>query len=206
MRYLTAAIAMASGLIVLAGYLYPLDVLTQARITLTDWAVVIVASAVLVGICNLIFVQLEKIRKREKNGVYGALLILSLFATLILGVLSKAIGLDEVFTTIAIDAVIVPVEAALMAILAVTLVYASIRLLRRRTDLMTIIFLAVAVLTLLAIMPTPIGPIPGNGLILLFVNMFSSGGARGLLIGVALGALLTSLRVLFGIDRPYGGN
>jgi hypothetical protein len=36
--------------------------------------------------------------------------------------------------------------------------------------------------------------------------MFSDGGARGLLIGIALGALLTSLRVLFGIDRPYGGN
>jgi len=30
------------------------------------------------------------------------------------------------------------------------------------------------------------------------------GGARGLLIGVALGTLLTGLRILFGIDRPYG--
>ena len=206
MRYLTAAIAMASGFIVLAGYLYPLDVLTQARITLTDWAVVIAAFAALVGIFNLIFVQLEKIRKREKNSIYGALLIISLLGTLIFGGLSKLIGLDAVFTMIAIDAVIVPVETALMAILAVTLAYASIRLLRRRTDLMSVIFLLVAVLTLVAIMPTPIGPIPGNGLILLFVNMFSSGGARGLLIGVALGALLTSLRVLFGIDRPYGGN
>jgi len=31
------------------------------------------------------------------------------------------------------------------------------------------------------------------------------GGARGILIGVALGSLLTGLRVLFGFDRPYGG-
>jgi len=26
------------------------------------------------------------------------------------------------------------------------------------------------------------------------------------LIGIALGTLLTGLRVLFGADRPYGGN
>jgi hypothetical protein len=93
-----------------------------------------------------------------------------------------------------------------MAILAVTLVYASIRLLRRRADVMTVIFLVVAVLFLFAVMPTPIGPIPGDFLLLQFLRLFSDGGARGLLIGIALGALLTSLRVLFGIDRPYGGN
>jgi hypothetical protein len=38
-----------------------------------------------------------------------------------------------------------------------------------------------------------------------FIGMFSQGGARGLLLGIALGALLTGLRVIFGVDRPYGG-
>jgi hypothetical protein len=108
----------------------------------------------------------------------------------------------------AADAIIVPVEASLMAILAVTLVYASIRLLRRRVDVMSVLFLAVAVLVLFATMPIPLGMIPGNldQSILGFLGMFSGGGARGLLIGIALGTLLTGLRVLFGIDRPYGGN
>jgi len=36
-------------------------------------------------------------------------------------------------------------------------------------------------------------------------QVWALGGARGILIGVGLGALLTGLRVLFGIDRPYGG-
>jgi hypothetical protein len=47
---------------------------------------------------------------------------------------------------VAVDAVIVPVEASLLAILAVTLVYASIRLMRRRTDVMSVIFLVSVVL------------------------------------------------------------
>lgn len=203
MRILTAAIAMASGLIVLLGYLYPLEMLTQIRGTLTDWAVIIAGVAVLVGVLNLIFVQLEKIRSRQKNSIYGVLLIVSLLGTFGLGLV---LGPGNQYVQLAVDAVIVPVEASLMAILAVTLVYASIRLLRRRADVMTVIFLVMAVITLVAVMPTPIGPIPGDWLILQFAGMFSRGGARGLLIGIALGTLLTSLRVLFGIDRPYGGN
>jgi len=203
MRILTAAIAMASGLIVLLGYLYPLEMLTQIRGTLTDWAVIIAGVAVLVGVLNLIFVQLEKIRSRQKNSIYGVLLIVSLLGTFGLGLV---LGPGNQYVQLAVDAVIVPVEASLMAILAVTLVYASIRLLRRRADVMTVIFLVMAVIILVAVMPTPIGPIPGDWLIIQFAGMFSRGGARGLLIGIALGTLLTSLRVLFGIDRPYGGN
>jgi hypothetical protein len=203
MRYLTAAIAMASGFIVLLGYIYPLAALTQVRMMLTDWAVVIAGMAVLVGILNLVFVQLEKMRRREKNSIYGVVLVLALVVTFALGLV---FGPDDQVMQLAVEAVIVPVEAALMAILAVTLVYASIRLFRRRTDVMTVIFLVVAVFFLIAVMPTPIGTVPGGVQIAQFLEMFSHGGARGLLIGIALGTLLTGLRVLFGVDRPYGGN
>ena len=206
MRILTAAVAMAAGLIVLLGYFYPLELLLQLRGTLTDWAIIIAAMAVLVGILNLMFVQLEKIRSRQKNGIYGLLLILSLLITFGLGLV---FGPENQYVRLAVDAVIVPVEASLMAILAITLVYASIRLLRRRADVMSVIFLVVAVIFLLAVMPKPIDPVISDQIgqpILWLVGIISSGGARGLLIGIALGTLLTGLRVLFGIDRPYGGN
>jgi len=203
MRYITVAIAIASGLIVLLGYFYPLDALIQFRVMLTNWAIIVAAMAVLVGVANLVFVHMDKIRRREKNSIYGVLLIVSLLFTFGMGLV---FGPNSQIVRVAMDAIIVPVEASLMAILAVTLVYASIRLLRRRADVMTVIFLVVAILFLVAVMPTPIGPIPGDFLLLQFLHMFSDGGARGLLIGIALGALLTSLRVLFGIDRPYGGN
>jgi len=207
MRYVTAALAMASGFIVLAGYLYPIAALTGLRIMLTDWAIVIGAWAVIVGIINLALVHLEKIRRREKNSIYGLLLILSLAITFGFGIVFRP---DHQFMQTAMDAVVVPVEGSLMAILAVTLVYASIRLFRRRADMMTVIFLVVAILFLIAIvLSSLLGPAFGELVaepVLHFLSMFSSGGARGLLIGIALGTLLTSLRVLLGIDRPYGGN
>lgn len=202
MRLVTAAFAIASGLIVLLGYFFA-EQLGSLRIVLLDWAIIIAGMAVLVGIFNLVAVQMEKFRAREKGGTYGILLVISLLITFGLGLV---FGSENPYLLLTMDAIIMPVEASLMAILAITLIYASIRLLRRRVDVMSVVFLIVAVLFLALSMPTPAGPIPGNQIILNFLGMFSSGGARGLLIGIALGTLLTGLRVLFGVDRPYGGN
>jgi hypothetical protein len=135
--------------------------------------------------------------------MYGALLVVALLVTFGIGLI---LGPENRYMRLTVDAIIVPVEASLMAILAITLIYASIRLLRRRVDIMSIVFLVVALAFLILIMPTPFGPVPGDQAMINFLGMFSRGGARGLLIGIALGTLLTGLRVLFGVDRPYGGN
>jgi hypothetical protein len=202
MRIFTAALAIASGLIVLLGYFYP-DQLQSVRLTLVDWAIIIAGVAVLVGIFNLIAVQMEKIRTRQKGSSYGALLVIALIVTFGFGLI---LGPENPYVRLSVNAIIVPVEASLMAILAVTLLYASIRLLRRRVDVMSIVFLAVAIVFLILILPTPFGPIPGDRALVDFLGIFSRGGARGLLIGIALGTLLTGIRVLLGVDRPYGGN
>lgn len=203
MRIFTATFAIAAGLIVLLGYFYPAQ-LESLRLVLLDWAIILAAMAVLIGIYNLIAVQMEKIRTGQKGGTYGVLLVISLIITFGMGLI---LGPENPYMRLTVDAIIVPVEASLMAILAVTLIYASIRLLRRRLDVTSVLFLAVAVIFLLAIVPIPFGGVNVlQDIILQVAGMFSRGGARGLLIGIALGTLLTGLRVLFGIDRPYGGN
>jgi hypothetical protein len=151
-------------------------------------------------------VQGEKIRTRQKGGAYGAILIASLLITFFAGV---CLGPQHPYMRLTVDAIVVPVEASLMAILAITLIYASIRLLRRRVDVTSVLFLVVAVVFLILMMPTPFGPLlgeRGNQAAVDFLSTVSHGGTRGLLIGIALGTLLTGLRILFGIDRPYGGN
>jgi hypothetical protein len=202
MRVVTAAFAVAAGVIVLLGYFFP-EQLGSLRVLLLDWGVSIAGMAVLVGIYNLAAVQMEKFRAGQKGGAYGILLVISLLLTFLLGVF---LGPHDQYMRLAMDAIILPVEASLMAILAVTLIYASIRLLRRRVDVMSVVFLVVAIVFLILTMPTPFGPVPGDRALLDFLQLFSGGGARGLLIGIALGTLLTGLRVLFGVDRPYGGS
>lgn len=204
MRILAAGFAIASGLLVLLGYFVPLKMLLDIRLLLVQWAIILAAFAVLVGVLNLLGVHWRKIRTRQKGTAYSILLIVSLFASAILG---SALGTNNPTLEFFLEAIIIPGEAALMALLAVTLIYAAARLLRRRVDLMTFIFLGVVLVALLVATPLPFGKIPGASFIeWLLRDNFAAAGSRGILIGVALGALTTGLRVLFGIDRPYGGN
>lgn len=202
MHIVAAFIAILFGLIVLLGYFIPAGGLLEFRQMLVQWASILAAAAVLVGVINLLGVHWQKVRTGQKNSVYSILLIFALVVTFLLGLL----GTNNPLISFVLDAIIVPVEATLMALLAVTLIYASARLLRRRADAMSFLFLGIAIIILLMSAPLPIGKLPGADEVKWFINeFFAVAGARGILIGVALGALTTGLRVLFGVDRPYGG-
>lgn len=201
MRIIALILAVVTGLIVLVGYFVPAVAPIQA--IFLNWAIILAGAATLVGVLNLILVHGNKVAQREKGGVYSAILLVCLFATFVFGLV---LGPDHPGMRLLVNGIIVPVEATLMALLAVTLLYASIRLLRRRTNVMSIVFLGTALLMLIASATLPFGEIGvlNNFLHPWFQHVLALGGARGILIGVALGTLTTGLRVLLGAERPYG--
>jgi hypothetical protein len=205
MRIITAVIAIAFGILILLGYFIPQFAGLQT--TLLEWAMLMVAGAAIVGVLNLFIVHVDKIRRREKGNIFSVFLIIFLLGTFSLGLVFPS-G-DRVMRLI-LNGVILPVEAALMGILTITLLYAAVRLLRRRADLMSIVFVITAAVIIFgsATLPAPLsGNIPVISDVSVWIReVLAVGGARGILIGVSLGTLLTGLRVLFGIDRPYGGN
>jgi hypothetical protein len=203
MRVVTVVIAITVGILVLLGYLIPQ--LENFQTLLLGWAMIMVAAAAIVGILNLVFVHADKIRRREKGNIYSAILIIFLFGTFILGLIFPP---ADLVMRLILNGVILPIEAALMGILTITLLYAAVRLLRRRADFTSIVFVLTAALILFGSATLPFGenvPVISN-LSTWIRQVLAVGGARGILIGVSLGTLLTGLRVLFGIDRPYGGN
>ncbi|MFH1524462.1 MAG: hypothetical protein ABIF04_05820 [Chloroflexota bacterium] len=171
-------------------------------------AIILAGFAVLVGVGNLLLVHVNKIGHKRKGAAYSFILIIALVTTLVLGLLAPfqpkaAAAFSDTFNVVQL-----PVEASLMALLAITLTYASIRLLRRQLNLFSVIFLITAVLVLLGTAPWPlIGEMPFLSKIVrpFIAQIPATAGARGILLGVALGTLTTGLRVLFGADRPYGG-
>ena len=206
---LSTAIAIASGVLVLAGYFFTqkadgqASLLTYIRLALLSWAIILAGFAVFIGLINLFQVHFKKIQQKQKGSFYSLLLVISLAATFLFGLVSP----DQ--AQIVFNTVQKPVEKSLLALLAVTLTYAGIRLLRRRFNLLSVIFLVTALLILLGTSPLPfLGDIPGlSDWVRPFITqVMAAAGARGILLGVALGTLTTGLRILFGGDRPYGGN
>lgn len=194
-------IAISAGLIVLLGYFVPgLDFLSD---TLLRWAVILAAFALVVGVVNLISVHARKVMQRKPGAVYSGVVILSFLITLVMVGISTPTGTWGMWI---FENIQMPVEASLMAILVVTLAYSSMGLLRRRSGPLAVIFVLTALLVLLGSAPVyMIGKVPMlSWLRDWLVQVWAIGGTRGILIGVALGTVATGLRILMGIDRPYG--
>lgn len=206
MRVVTIFVAMISGLAILGGYFLAgfFPVLAEVQTLLLNAAITLAGVAVLVGIFNLLSVHTSKVRRGEKGGVYSALLVISLLVTFLLGIVLRP---GHVAMKAVVNGIIIPTEAALMGVLTISLLYAAIRLLRRRVDVISIFFLLTAAIIIFGSATLPFGDIPLLGDFGRWVTqVLALGGMRGILIGVALGALTTGLRVLFGADRPYGGS
>ena len=198
-----AVIAISVGAIVLLGYFIP--AVNVFRFILLQWAVILAGFAVIVGFWSLFTVHLQKIRERHLGWVNSVTLLLFMFITMILSLIPGMEPLQKMM----LNGIMIPAEISLMAVLAVTLLYASVRLLRVRADWASILFLATTLIILLGLGPLPyIGQLPfiSDKIRPVVSDILATGGARGILIGVALGTLTTGLRILFGADRPYGGN
>lgn len=198
------AIAIATGLLVLIGYFIPLGSLQALRGTLVEWAVIVAAFALLAGVLNLLAVHWSKVQHQETGSVYSLVLIISLLATL--GVV-VVFGPTSTWAIWIFDNIQIPVESSLMALLAFVLLFAGIRLFRRRLDMFSVIFLITAVFVMLGTVPFLVsGPLPILSQVRTWIAQIpAAAGARGILLGVGLGILVTSLRILMGSDRPYSG-
>ena len=103
----STALAIASGLIVLAGYFFvqttngQASLWTDLRLTLLNWAIILAGFAVFIGILNLFQVHFKKIQKKQKGALYSLLLILSLAVTFLLGLINPG-QMEIIFTTVQI--------------------------------------------------------------------------------------------------------
>jgi hypothetical protein len=201
-RLIALIFAVATGILTLLGFFIPS--LAGVKNLLLGWAMILAGVATLVGVFNLVLVHGTRIHNKERGAGGSVVLLVSLFATLMFGLM---LGPDHATTRLFVNTIIVPAESTLMALLAVSLIYGSIRLLRNRLTLMSGVFLGTALLMLAASATLPFGEIGvlSSYVRPWFLHVLGLGGARGLLIGVALGTLLTGLRVLVGADRPYEG-
>ena len=197
------AIAIGFGLVVLAGYfLQPL--LSSLMSVLVGWAVILGAVAGLVGILNLLIVHWNKIRLGNKGYMYSIITVVAFIFTLLGGII---LGPSNSQFKQVVTSVMLPIEASFMALLAITLAYTSIRLLRQRgINLLSVSFAISAVAFLLLNLGfLNIGGSTVMSGVAEVMNRLPMAGARGILLGVALGSLTAGLRILIGTDRPYGG-
>jgi hypothetical protein len=205
-----SAIAVSVGLITLLGYFVNAPILLAARLWFVTAASLLAAVAVCLGAFNLFAVHVKKIADQSGGWVYSIFLILGLVLTLAAGFippfLKMGSGTANPFIQTAFRSVIVAAGTAISGLLVFFLVFAGYRLLRRKPSVASVTFLLVALVSILGMAPQ-LPELPDLGLRDMWIwlsQVPAVAGARGILLGIALGVVATGLRILLAVDRPYG--
>lgn len=188
--------------IVLDGFL-PEVGLAPVRSTLVEGALILGSFALLLGVLNLLATHGQRVIKKEQGRpVLSAVLILACLVTLAVGVLLGPLSTASIWI---MSYIYEPVQSTLAALLAFMLVSALFRTSSLRTPQATVMIVA-ALLMLLWQLPLVDSLTPQLASAReWFVQLPLASIVRGAMIGTALGALVTALRLLLAIDRPYLG-
>jgi len=192
---------MSVGLLVLADFFISADSIDALGLYLVRTASVVAAFALVLGMVNVLTVHLGKLYGREKGWGYSMVLLGALFFTLAVGFLTG--GPTSAWVQGLFETVLFPLEATLFSLLAFFVVTAAYRAFRVKS-FETGLFVVFGILVLLG--QVPVGAMLWDQLPVIrdwVLDVPALAGARGILLGVALGTVATGLRVLLGLDRPY---
>ncbi|GMQ78082.1 MAG: hypothetical protein BMS9Abin02_0579 [Anaerolineae bacterium] len=190
------ALAIAFGLVTLLGLL----LVPEVGATLTGWASLLAAVALLLGILNLLTIHSRRVLQ---GNFYSLVLLFGMAAVIALGI-TDGLGLTGNGVQTIFELVQAPLEAAMASLLAFFLIFSGYRMLQRKRSWWSLLFVVTVIIMFLARTPLPevlsnlftkVGDIVSEVVI--------NPGIRGILIGVSLGIIAVSIRILTGSERPY---
>lgn len=197
MRQISIAVACGVGIIVLADFFFAQPLLDLLGIALREWAIILTAFAMLLGIFNILSVHVRRIIKRDESGTGYSVIVL--ISAALVGMIGFLAGLPSPAMMWIFENIYSPVQSALFALLAFFLATAAYRALRARS-VETLLMLAAALIVFIG--QTPLLNLLSDAKDWI-LRVPAEAGVRGILIGVALGTIATGLRLLVGLDRPY---
>ena len=174
-----------------------------------EWGLILAAGAFLLGLTNLVQVNLPKVARRKRDWGYKAVMLGSLFATMAIG-FAGGQGRHDTGTAYAwlFEFVFTPLNATMFALLAFYIASAAFRAFRARNVEATVLLVAACIVMLARV---PMGenlPLVGDRLPQ-FMNWIMDvpniAARRAIFIGAALGAVATGLRVILGLERSHLG-
>jgi len=175
---------------------------------------VITAFALVLGLGSIINHHLEKIKRRKEYWPYSYVFFVSLIITAIIGLLGGVKGGGVIPTSVGtfhFDIqtiymnVVIPLGGTMFALLAFFMTSAAYRAFRAR-NLEAALLLGAAFIVMLAVVPTGYYITPKLPAFAEWIlNIPNTAAKRGIIFGVGLGMVATSLKIILGIERGWLG-
>lgn len=218
-REVPILITSIAGLVFAISYFVPM--LGETENLFGDWVSIVQAFAVWLGLLNLSKVSLDKIYRKREGWPYAALTLIALVVTLVIGFWSGITALNDPNYTSFRDAglsfdwvfrwVYTPLTSTMFSMLAFFVASASYRAFRARNFEATLLLIAAFFVMggrvpLFDMMIAPITDFPVFSTFADWIMTYpNTAGQRAIMIGIALGIMSSSLRIILGIERSHVG-
>ena len=211
-REVPLIITAIAGIVFVVQYFIPHPPFNHLDGWFSDWFSIVTACAIVLGALNLLMISIQKIAKRKEDWIYSVVIVASFLLITVVGLAAgqgfrePGSGFDWMY-----NYMYNPLSATMYAILAFYVASASYRAFRARNAESTLLLLAAFFVMLGRV---PVGDVftiwlpegyRMSDLATWVMNFPQTAGQRAIMIGIALGLVSTSLRVILGIERSYLG-
>jgi len=207
-RQLPLLITLMTGLMMAAQYYVPHPASEALLTSVTKWLQIIGGFALILGVSSLFHVHAVKIRRKEAGWGYSFVLYAGMLGTIAVGLWDNGKeSIEGAMTAFgwAYSYMLVPLQGTMFAILAFFIASAAYRSFRARSREAAVL-LAAAVIVMMGRVPLGEFILPLSGDISQWIlNVLNASVRRAILIGVSLGAVALSLKIIFGVERSYLG-
>ena len=215
-------VTFAIGLVLVFSFFVP-SLERKVESEVSDWFNILAAVAFVLGGGNLVRIHLDKMYKRSKGWAYSIVTLGGFLFTLVAGLLKinpnghnweEDVNTQGSLFNFAYDGMFNPLQSTMFSILAFFVASASYRAFRARNAEASLLLIAALIILLgrtfvgvvmTAWLPDPLQFLSIPSLSNWIMSVANLAGQRAILIGIGLGVISTSLKVILGIERSYLG-
>ena len=197
-------IAFVMGVVFIFQYYIPHPYSEGMLTEVSEWLRIITGFAIILGIASLSHLHYKKIQRKDPGWGYSYVVYLSMIITVVVGLWSggkeEGSGLGWIY-----NYTLVPLQGTMFSILAFFVASAAYRAFRAKTKEATVLLIAG---TIVMFGRVPLGEYLVSNIGELaewILNVPNTAARRAILIGISLGVIATSLKIIFGIERGYLG-
>jgi hypothetical protein len=189
-------------------YYVPHSASEQMLTSATKWMQIVGGFALILGVTSLFQQHAVKIKRQEAGWGYSVVLYVGMLGTIAVGLWANGKeSVDGAMTAFGwvYNFMMVPLQGTMFAILAFFIASAAYRSFRARSREAAVLLVA-AVIVMMGRVPLGEYLIPLSGDVSSWIlNVLNSSVRRAILIGVSLGAIALSFKIIFGVERSYLG-
>jgi hypothetical protein len=215
-KQIPLAIVFITGVLTLVSYYVPHKVSVDYIETMNKWENIVVAFAFLLGLISLFFSHYNKISRKADGWGYSLFVFVGFLAMVIPAYLSHGKQMTDAGLTPlgwSFKFIYNALSGTMFAVLAFYIVSTAYRSFRIKSAQAFVLFVAAFILILGKV---PLGQIIWDSalgwtgarvdqVIEWLMQVPAVAGKRGIMIGISIGAIVTSLKIIFGIEKQYMG-